>query len=368
MSKERKRNSENKGLPLRWQLIHGAYYYRVPPGLEGLWGNKKRFRLGKTLDESYGVWTERMAQVAGPTDVKNIGDLLDRYTREVIPTKAISSQTNNRYQLPMLREVFGAMPLLPFKPQLIYQYVDHRSRKRKNPVTGRTTGGKIIAHREIELLSHAFTKAVEWGYIDRHPFKFEIRLIGESSRDRYIEDWEIVEVLNLPAFRKKGSVLMIQAYLRIKLLTGMAQGDLLRLQPELHIKEDGIHNQRHKTAKKTGIRTIYEWSPKLRAAVDMALAARPRDSAFLFCNYRGQGYINETLGRASGWKSMWQHFMARVIKETKIEKHFTEHDMRAKVASDAESLEHAQALLAHADSKTTKRIYRRKAELVKPLG
>jgi len=47
--------------------------------------------------------------------------------------------------------------------------------------------------------------------------------------------------------------------------------------------------------------------------------------------------------------------------------HFTEHDLRAKVASDAKSLEHARALLSHADSRTTDRIYRRKAEKVQPL-
>ena len=64
---------------------------------------------------------------------------------------------------------------------------------------------------------------------------------------------------------------------------------------------------------------------------------------------------------------MWQRFMARVIKETKVEDAFTEHDLRAKVASDASSLEHARSLLAHADSRTTDRIYRRKAEIVEPL-
>jgi integrase len=308
-----------------------------------------------------------MAQVAGPVDVKNIGDLLDRYAREVIPTKAPASQISNQNQLPKLREVFGSMPLLPFKPQLVYKYVDQRSKKRKDPITGKVTGGKIAAHREIEVLSHAYTKAVEWGYIDRHPFKTEVRLTGEQPRERYVEDWEIVETLKLPAVRLSGSVLMIQAYLRIKLLTGMAQGDLLRLQPELHIKEDGIHNQRHKTAGSTGKRTIYEWSPELRAAVDMAYESRPRASEFLFCNRYGEGYIDETVGRASGWKSMWQRFMARVIKETKVKNQFTEHDLRAKVASDAGSLEHARSLLAHADSRTTDRIYRRKAERVSPL-
>lgn len=265
----------------------------------------------------------------------------------------------------MLRQVFGEMPLLPFKPQLIYKYVDMRSQKKVDPDTGKVTGGRIAAHREIELLSHAYTKAVEWGYIDRHPFKGEVRLQGEKSRSRYVEDWEIVECLALVPVRKSGSVLMIQAYLRIKLLTGMAQGDLLRLEPDVQFKDDGIHVTRHKTRNSTGKRTIYLWSAELKAAVDLAVAARPKvSSALLFCTRDGKGYINEDLGRASGWKSMWQRFSARVIEETKVTEHFTEHDLRAKVASDAESLDHARKLLAHADQRTTDRIYRRKAERV----
>lgn len=54
----------------------------------------------------------------------------------------------------------------------------------------------------------------------------------------------------------------------------------------------------------------------------------------------------------------------RAIKETE---YFTEQDLRAKVASDADSLQHASDLLAHADLRTTDRIYRRKAILVKAM-
>ena len=64
---------------------------------------------------------------------------------------------------------------------------------------------------------------------------------------------------------------------------------------------------------------------------------------------------------------MWQRFMERVLKETKVEEKFTEHDLRAKCASDAATLEHARALLSHADSRTTETIYRRKPERVQPL-
>jgi hypothetical protein len=56
-----------------------------------------------------------------------------------------------------------------------------------------------------------------------------------------------------------------------------------------------------------------------------------------------------------------------VLTETKVKDRFTEHDLRAKCASDAETLEHARSLLAHADSRIIDKIYRRKPERVKPL-
>lgn len=361
----RKRSKENQGLPARWRKIHGAYYYRVPPGLEAAWDGKKSFRLGARLDEAYKTWAARLTHVK---EAKTIGQLLDRYALEIVPTKAAATRSGNLLIIGTLKKVFGDMPLESFKPKLVYQYVDKRSVKKLDPETGRVRGGKVAAHREIEVLSHAYTMAVKWGYIDRHPFLGQIRLEGEPPRNRYVEDWEIVEALSLDSRRKKGSVLMIQAYIRLKLLTGMAQGDLLRL-TESQLKKDGIHNQRHKTAKSTGKRTIYEWSPELRAAVEMAKASRPvHISPFLFCTREGVGYINEETGKAPGWKSMWQRFMARVVAETKVIEPFTEHDIRAKVASDATTLEHARQLLAHADARTTQHIYRRKPERVKPLG
>jgi hypothetical protein len=48
---------------------------------------------------------------------------------------------------------------------------------------------------------------------------------------------------------------------------------------------------------------------------------------------------------------MWSRFMDRVLAETKVQERFTEHDLRAKVGSDAASLEKARALLQHADAR-----------------
>lgn len=357
------RRSENKGLPARWRLFHGAYYFLVPVGLESLWENKKQFRLGKTLPEAYRVWSSR---IDANDKSQLISQILDRYLLEVVPTKALSSQESNIIWVKQLRSVFGAMPLNSIEPHHIYKYVDKRKVKKKNE-NGRMTGGKVTAHREIEVLSHAFTKAVEWGYIKRHPFKGEVRLEGEQARDRYVEDWEIIECLSLDSRRKKGSVLAIQSYIRIKLMTGMARSDLLRITMS-SLKEDGIHIQRHKTKDKTGKRTIYTWTPELMAAVTAAKEARPVMSPFLFCKRDGKGYIDEATGKSDGWDSMWGRFIDRVMAETEVSNRFTEHDIRAKAGSDAETLEHARALLSHADARTTEAIYRRKPERVTPLA
>jgi integrase len=338
---------ENKGLPERWKIQHGAIYYRVPPGMEDKWDGKKWFKLGNTKPEAYKVWAARLVVVE---KAQTIGQLLDRYALEVVPTKAPTTQTGNALQIEKIRSVFGDMNLGDLQPQHIYKYADKR-------------GKKVSARREIALLSHVYTKAVEWGYISKHPFKGEVRLEGEKPRTRYIEDWEVIECLSLPCVRKRGSVRAIRAYIKLKLLTGLRRGDLLRLRVS-DCRDEGIHI----TTSKTGKPIIYDWSDELRLAVDEAKNARPVDiSPFIFCDKYGRGYVDEKTGNAEGWKSMWGRFMERVLAETKVTERFTEHDLRAKCASDADSLEHARALLAHADSNMTRKVYRRKPERVKPL-
>lgn len=383
-----KRAPENRGLPARWQFTHGAYYYRVPPGLETLWDGKKRFLLGKTLPDAYTTWADRLGDVEkGHT----VGALLDVYALKVIPLKPPKTRAENTRAVVNLKKRFHHFALegaKGVKPKHVYQYVTWRSEKYwavildseeiKTPDNKpyehngeihkpKLRGGKTAAHREIEVLSHAFTKAVEWGWIDRHPFKGEVRLEGEPARTHYVEDWEIIEALSLKPFRKKGSVAMIQAYIRLKLLTGIARSDMLRLRLGEHLRDDGVHVTRHKTKDSTGKTTIYDYAkvPERREAVEQAKRSRPVDiSPFLFCNKRGQGYFNEKTGLANGWDSMWQRFMDRVLAETKVTVRFTEHDLRGKVGSDAESLEKARALLTHADTRTTARSYRRKPERV----
>ena len=353
----RKRRKENIGLPARWRHYHGAYYYQVPPGLEGQWDGHKQYRLGTTLGDAATEWAKRMRTAEHPAVY--ICELLERYAIEVIPTKAPATQRGDVRALINLRRVFGDMRLEDLEPTHIHQYVAARLNKQrqKSYATG------VF---ETRVFKHAFTKAVEWGLIRRHPFKGEVRLKGIKPRTRYIEDWEVREALALVPKRKKDSVLVLQAYIRLKMLIGIRRGDMLRLRMS-EITDAGIMVRPHKTANTSGLARRFEWTPALREAVDMALAARPIDIApWLFCTRRGEGYFDEQSGLAAGWDSIWQRFMNRLLAETKITRRFTEHDLRAKCGSDAETLERARQLLGHADARITERVYRRKPEIIRP--
>jgi integrase len=353
----RTRNSENRGYPKSWRFRYDAYYYRVPKGQEHFWDGKKEFHLGRSLSEASAEWAKRLHRIE---HTATVDALLTRHKLDVIPTKAAATRRGDVQALIHLRKVFGAMGPRDVLPRHIYKYLD--TRVDKNGEKSRAT-----ALYEIRVFRHVFTKAVEWGILDRHPFKGEVRLGTVAARDRYVEDWEIAQALALKPKRDAGSVLMIQAYIRLKLLIGIRRGDMLRLQMK-DLADAGIVVRPHKTMHTRRTRRIFEWTPALEEAVSQAKAARPIDfSPWLFCTSKGKGYFNENSGQATGWDSMWQRFMRRLLKDTKITERFTEHDLRGKVGSDLASIERATDLLGHASREITKRHYRRKPEVIKPV-
>src|SRR5262245_48531609 len=108
LSVPRPRKPNHRGLPARWMFQHGAYFYYVPRGLEAQWDGKRLFRLGATLPEAYKKWAARIGE---PDGARTIGELLDRYALEVVPTKAPKTQAENARHIDRLRSVFGAVPL-----------------------------------------------------------------------------------------------------------------------------------------------------------------------------------------------------------------------------------------------------------------
>jgi integrase len=190
------------------------------------------------------------------------------------------------------------------------------------------------------------------------------RKTAQQARPISAEHSEIIEALSLPAYRKRGSVRMCQAWIRLKLTCGLRATDLHRLRVS-DSNTEGFTVRPSKTENTTGRVQIFKWTEDRRRAWEMAIAARPIDiGPHVFCNKRGESYLNESTGRATGFDSIWQRFMDRVLAETKVTKRFAERDLRAKVGSDAESIERPQRILGHADQRVTQAFYRRKAEVI----
>lgn len=341
----KKRLPENRGLPKRWCYKNGAYRYRVPPGLEYLWDGKQIFTLGKTLSEAHKEFALRMES---SKTAKTIRDLIDRYQIEVIPTKSVKTQRDNLKQAERLRAVFGKKEIHDIEPQEIYQYYDRRD-------------AKVAAKREIALLSHIYTKAVEWGYLKKHPFKGEVRIAGETPRGRYIKDWELAECFSLK--KKPGcNTELIQAFIAFEVVAGTRKQDALTIKIE-DLKDDGIHIH----TKKRGKPIIIEWTRALRIVTQQLLDLRSVDiSPYLICTRRGLSYYNDEKRSCSGFDSIFRRFMDRCLDETELEERFTVHDLRAKCASDIKDEEDAMKLLAHSNVNITRRSYRRAPVKVLP--
>lgn len=92
----------------------------------------------------------------------------------------------------------------------------------------------------------------------------------------------------------------------------------------------------------------------------------PVMSPWLFFNRKGEGYYNMETRKASGFQSIWQRSMKKALEKTTLEFSFTEHDLRAKVGSDQDSLAEAQKLLNHTNPATTRKSYRREGATVTP--
>ncbi len=315
-----------KNWPARWTLHHGAIYFRVPDSAKHLWDGKSYFRLGKTEAEAWQTWFARIPV----EDAETMANVFERYAKDIVPTKAPGTQRQYLSAITNLHQPFGHLLPDQITPRMVYQYLDART-------------AKVSANREKAVLSAVLSQCVRWGLIDRNPVKGQVERNPERPRQRFVTDAE------LHAFLAE-STPFIRVYVALKMMTGLRQGEPLALR---RTDWDGecLSVQRNKG----GGRTIYE-GEGIRASVRACLDMHRVGSMYLISTRRGQRYTGD------GFRSIWQRCMKRYVAAGG--EHFTEHDLRAKAASEA-TLEVAQALLGHRSPVTTEVVYRRKPTRIK---
>ena len=366
----RQRKKQNNPYPKNWRMRKRgntfAIFFRVPKSVKHLWEDKTEFPLGKgkTLHEAeqqaYKAWTDRIAITDTPD---TMGAAFDRYEAEVIPWKAPATQRSNLYSIRRLRAVIPAdMPIIQFRTSHAYQYRDQCAIK-ESPKK---------ANLDLEVLSHLFTKCLEWGTqgLIEHPVRGKMKKISLPPRERYVEHWEY------DAFHSVCGPMMF-VYLPFKYALGIDKSMILRLQLS-DIKEDrlSVPKRGKIAANAKAKKKDYPFLDKdgnstgLRELIDDILAWRKTHarvlSPHLFCTSMGKPYIQDD-GSTSSFDSSWQRTMKRALKKTKLEASFTEHDICAKTASDVETVEQAAKLRGHLNTNTTSKAYRRKPEMVIPL-
>lgn len=307
-----------KDLPRRMYFDHGAYYFRGK--------DNKRVTLGRDYAEAMRKYVD-LVQPA-PTR-QRLGDVMDVYLREKVPAKRERTRADYLDAITRLRPVFGDMWPEDLEPKHVYQYLHKRD-------------AKVRANREIAVLSNVMQQAVEMGLINLNPCR-QVRRNHEPRKGGVASDAQVT------AF-KPYCPEWLQAYIDLKMLVGLRQGDMLTL-TMFNIRDDGLFCQTSKADK--GL--LFAWSPALQSAVNncKALRRKPSDQRLFAMSQ-------------NTFKAAWQYAMGKAVAGGMVR--FAEKDIRSKVACEALDMgRDATTMLGHSTDAVTRRHYVRGTRKVLPL-
>ncbi|MFQ5482895.1 MAG: tyrosine-type recombinase/integrase, partial [Nitrospinaceae bacterium] len=117
-----------------------------------------------------------------------LGELVDRYLKDVLPAKSDSMQRDQWTQLHWWKEQIGDQLLADVTPSLIAECRD-RLMKEKGPKGKKRS--PATANRFLAALSHALTIAMkEWGWLEDSPMRKVQRPKEPRGRVRFLADDE----------------------------------------------------------------------------------------------------------------------------------------------------------------------------------
>ena len=190
---------------------------------------------------------------------------------------------------------------------------------------------RVSRNRDMAALASAWAYAAAAGLVSENPI-IRVRRNRETPRKRYVSDEELGQFLAHCCGRR------LRAYVSLKLATGLRQGQLLAL-----TWADWDGDALTVAPAKGGRETVYTGA-ELGAAIEAVRRA-----------WAGRDFLFGVSGDAL--RMRWRRAMRRFVAAGGSR--FREHDLRAKVATDAGGLERAPALLGHQTPAITERVYRR---------
>jgi integrase len=250
-------------------------------------------------------------------------EMIDRYLRDVLPTKSASAQVNQRKHLTWWREHIGGMSLADVTPAVIVEYREALA-KDHAPAT-------VV--RYLAALSHAFTLAVkEWGWLDDSPMRRVTKPKEPRGRVRFLSDEERERLLD--ACRTSDNP-YIYPVVVLALSTGARKMEILTL----HWRDVDFQRQvitLHTT--KNGERRVLPLTGHAWELIQQRAKIRRIDSPFVFPSRNGQKAFD--IRRA--WESARQQAN---IPDFRF--HDVRHSAASYLAMDGASLAEIAEILGH---------------------
>lgn len=149
---------------------------------------------------------------------KTLADAIDRYRRDVLPEKAENTRRHQERQLTWWEGELGNIRLHALTPARITEARDDLMADRG--VSGPT------ANRYTAVLSHVFTRALQWGWVRENPVRGIAKRRENPGRTRFLSKDELARLLeSCRQSRQSDLELMVM----MALATGTRRGELLSL-------------------------------------------------------------------------------------------------------------------------------------------
>ncbi len=242
-----------------------------------------------------------------------IAQALDRYTREVTPTKRVSTQLGERCHAAALRKFFGAYSINAVTPDLIAKFRDQRLSQ------GLATN---TVRLDLALLGHIYAVAMrEWGIgLVYNPVRLVRKPAPGAARDRRLTEGEEHRLLAAVAAHSNP---MLRWVVTVAIETGMRRSEITSLKLEhVDLERRIVRLFDTKNGEARTVPLTRRATEVLREAV--AHPVRPADTRLVFFGEPGRD------GHRRPWQydRVWRQILQR---EGFPDLHF--HDLRHEAVS-----------------------------------